>query len=111
MGGSATLPFPLRALTYDGTTAVVSDVTKPARGRLGDILEPLVQVVRLMAPHREEELLNLVEDLLEARLSDKSQTQEGRIIRVVINFPLLAILGIVHGFLPTRYPYQTRTWR
>jgi hypothetical protein len=51
---------------------------KPAAGRLGDILKPLLQIIRLVKPEREP-----VKELERGRLLDKADTLEGKILQVV----------------------------
>jgi hypothetical protein len=54
---------------------------KPASGRLGDILKPLLQIVRLVKPEREPVFLELVREL--ERVIDKSDSLEAQILLVL----------------------------
>ncbi|MDP3024363.1 MAG: CHC2 zinc finger domain-containing protein [candidate division Zixibacteria bacterium] len=60
------------------------DMPKPVAGRLGDILKPLQQVIRLVRPDRETFFLNLVKELEAERLIDKADSLEGQILTVLI---------------------------
>jgi hypothetical protein len=56
---------------------------KPAAGRLGDILKPLLQIIRLVKPDREAVFMGLVKELEQGRLMDKADSLEGQILKVV----------------------------
>jgi hypothetical protein len=56
---------------------------KPARGRLGDILKPLIQIIKLVKPDREALFLSLVRDLEKERLIDKSDSLDAQILLVL----------------------------
>jgi DNA primase catalytic core len=60
------------------------DIPKPAAGRLGDILKPLQQIIRLVKPEREESFLQLVKELEAERLIDKADSLEAQILVVVM---------------------------
>jgi hypothetical protein len=59
------------------------DSAKPASGRLGDILKPLLQVIRLVKPDREPVFMDLVRGLAKDRLIDKLESVEARILLVL----------------------------
>ena len=59
------------------------EVDKPARGRLGDILRPFRQIVRLVCPKWEDEFMAWVEDVDQERRSIKSDSIEGQFLQVV----------------------------
>lgn len=61
----------------------LEEVEKPAKGRLGDILKPLLQVIRLVAPEREEDFIELISDLDTARRAQKSESTEAKLVAVV----------------------------
>jgi hypothetical protein len=67
---------------YLGTT--MPDAPKPVSGRLGDILRPLVQVIRLVRPEREDALINLINTLQRQKRSDRGETVEGSILAAII---------------------------
>lgn len=72
--------------------------TKPASGRLGDILKPLLQIIRLVKPEREPVFMELVRELERGRLLDKADSLEAQILKVVWN-----LKGEVHrGILPVK---------
>jgi hypothetical protein len=59
------------------------EITKPASGRLGDILKPLLQIIKLVKPEREQLFLSLVRNLEKDRLIDKSDSLEAQILLVL----------------------------
>lgn len=61
----------------------LTDIAKPARGRLGDILKPILQLIRLVRPDREAAFLRLVRELESDRLADKSESMEARILAAI----------------------------
>ena len=56
------------------------DAGKPAKGRLGDILQPILQVIRLVYPEREPVFLELVKEIEVGRQIEKSDSIEGEIL-------------------------------
>jgi len=60
------------------------DIPKPAAGRLGDILKPLQQIIRLVNPEREDSFLELVKELETEKLLEKSDSLEAQILMVVM---------------------------
>lgn len=52
------------------------NIPKPASGRLGDILKPLQQIIRLVKPEREIRFLELVKELEAERLIEKADSLE-----------------------------------
>jgi hypothetical protein len=58
-------------------------VEKPSSGRLGDILRPFRQVIKLVKPSWENEFMNWVEDIKEDRLSVKQDSFEGQLLKAV----------------------------
>ncbi|MEW6351597.1 MAG: CHC2 zinc finger domain-containing protein [Thermodesulfobacteriota bacterium] len=71
--------FRLRHLTTE-----LSQADKPARGRLGDIARPLVQVVRLVRPDREPVLLDLITSIGKERTQERAETHEGRLLSTIL---------------------------
>jgi hypothetical protein len=59
------------------------DCDKPAAGRLGDILKPLLQLFRLVKPEREPVFMELVRELERGRLIDKSDSLEAQLLLVL----------------------------
>ncbi|MGA7562293.1 MAG: DUF3854 domain-containing protein [Desulfobaccales bacterium] len=56
---------------------------KPASGRLGDILKPLLQVIRLVKPDGEGVFMDFVRNLARDRLIDKGDSLEAQILLVL----------------------------
>jgi len=60
------------------------EAPKPARGRLGDILKPIFQIVKLVQPERESALSSLVQQLEDDRKLEKSESIEALILGGVL---------------------------
>lgn len=60
------------------------DLLKPASSRLGDILKPLQQIIRLTRPEKETSFLKLAKELQEARLIEKTDSLEAQILKEII---------------------------
>jgi len=60
------------------------DIPKPAAGRLGDILKPLQQIIRLVKPEREPSFLRLVRELEKEKLIEKADSLEAQILMTLI---------------------------
>ncbi|MCM8797710.1 MAG: substrate-binding domain-containing protein, partial [Candidatus Omnitrophica bacterium] len=58
-------------------------ILKPASGRLGDILKPIQQIIRLVRPGREAYFLKLVKRLESEKLIEKADTIEAQILTVL----------------------------
>jgi hypothetical protein len=71
------------------------EATVPALNRLGDILKPLLQVIRLVRPEKEEEFLSLVREIERSRLIDRADTFEARVVKAIITNRV----KVEHGFL------------
>lgn len=63
--------------------SVLPDIAKPARGRLGDILKPLFQVVQLVRPDRESSLRQIAEAVEGSRTLEKSSSLEAHLLEAV----------------------------
>lgn len=59
------------------------EIPKPALSRLGDILKPLHQMIRLARPEKEGAFLKLVKELEEARLTEKAGSLEAQILKEI----------------------------
>jgi hypothetical protein len=59
------------------------DCDKPAAGRLGDILRPLLQIIRMVNPEGESVFMELVRELQRGRLIDKSDSLDAQILLVL----------------------------
>jgi hypothetical protein len=60
------------------------ELPKVARGRLGDILRPLHQIVRRVRPEREAAFMRLVASIESAKLIEKADTLEAQIVAVLV---------------------------
>jgi len=98
------------------------NLSKPAIGRLGDILKPLCQIMRLVHPDRLEEFQGLVRDLEAERRMDRSEGLEAAVLRAIVlsaveaNGGVLSVKAITDRFnedLPERSHFSTRKvgWR
>jgi len=58
---------------------------KPALSRLGDILKPIQQIIRLARPEREAYFLELVKRLESEKLVEKADTIEAQILTILSN--------------------------
>jgi hypothetical protein len=96
----AALPFKERLTAFRAHSLGerLPDAAKPASGRLGDILKPLLQVILLVRPDRGPLFMGLVRDLAKDRLIDKSDSLEAQILLV-----LESLRGQVErGILPVK---------
>jgi hypothetical protein len=59
---------------------VLPDAPKPARGRLGDILQPFAQVAALLGPDVQNEFTALAKMLYSERMEDRSTSREARLV-------------------------------
>jgi hypothetical protein len=59
------------------------DYEKPPLGRLGDILQPLGVIMRLISPEEDEEFTQLTKILWVERLEQKSQSREAKVILAI----------------------------
>ncbi len=85
------LDFRLRRMGME-----LPEVPKPARARLGDILKPLYQIIKLVNPERETDFLFLVKEIEEGRKLDKSQGLEAQLIQTVRELEH----RVINGYLP-----------
>jgi DNA primase catalytic core len=69
-----------RARHYKET---LPDMPKPALKRLGDILKPIAQVIRMVRPEREPYFMKLIKRLEYERLIEKADSIEAQIVAVV----------------------------
>lgn len=73
-------------------------VEKPASGRLGDILRPILQVLRLVSPEREGNFRALVLDIERGRSLERSEGLEAELVRVVVGLQI----ELERGSLPVK---------
>lgn len=94
------LPFKERLIAFRAAHLgeTFADIPKPAAGRLGDILKPLQQMIRLVKPEREPSLLKLVKELEAKKLIEQADSLEAQILMTIIG-----LKGRVErGVLPVR---------
>ena len=60
------------------------DLPKPVPGRLGDIIQPLFQVLQLVRPDRSFALLEIVREQAEFRQDHASSSQEAEIVQALL---------------------------
>jgi hypothetical protein len=79
--------LPLRerlvALRARWLNKVLPNASKPALGRLGDILQPFAQVAALLGPDVQNEFTALAKMLYAERMEDRSTSREARIVIAV----------------------------
>ena len=85
----------LRARYMDVT---LPDVAKPVRGRLGDILRPLLQIIMLVRPEHEREFRDLAMKLQNERAIEKSTSLEAELLRAILESKHL----VTDGFLSVK---------
>ena len=61
------------------------DADKPTSGRLGDIMRPILQIVKLVSPEDQESFKNLLSEIEEGRRLEKSSSWEAQIIQTIID--------------------------
>jgi len=94
------LPFKERLIAFRAAHLgeTFADIPKPAAGRLGDILKPLQQIIRLVKPEREPSFLRLVRELEAEKLIEKADSLEAQILMT-----LIGLKGQVErGILPVK---------
>ena len=67
-------------------------------GRLGDITKPLIQIVRMVNPEREENLIKLIRKIESDRIIDNNNSLDGQILKVVTGLKE----EIKRGILPVK---------
>jgi len=80
------LPFKERLIAFRAAHLgeTFAHIPKPAIGRLGDILKPIQQIIRLVKPEREPSFLRLVRDLEGEKLIEKADSLEAQILMTLI---------------------------
>lgn len=81
------LPFKERLVAFRGRNLdkTMPLAEKPFRGRLGDMVKPLLQVLRLVKPKNELKFLQLMKDIESERKLQLSESLEANILRVIIS--------------------------
>ncbi len=80
------LPFKERLIAFRARHLgeTLADIPKPAAGRLGDILKPLQQIIRLVKPERESSFLRLIRQIESEKLIEKADSLEAQILTVLV---------------------------
>jgi len=76
----------------------ISDCPKPAMGRLGDIMKPLQQIIRLVKPEEEPSFLRMIREFKNERLIEKSDSLEAQILSSIIGLAD----RVENGILPVK---------
>jgi hypothetical protein len=74
------------------------DVSKPANGRLGDILKPILQLIMLINPDSKDSFYNLVGKLSNQKALEDLESLESEIVRSLLNLTD----KVNHGKLPVK---------
>ncbi len=98
------------------------DIPKPAAKRLGEISKPLLQIIRLVKPEREQSFLELIRELEGERLIDKSDSPEAQIVAAIIGLedevqvekeeevlPVKKITAVLNVGKPERYKFGEKS--
>lgn len=94
------LPLRERLVAFRATHMghTLPEVASPAKGRLGDILKPILQIILLASPDRENSFRELVEAISAERARERSFGQDALILSTV--FSLRDRVG--KGMLPVK---------
>lgn len=85
---STALPLKERLIAFRAKYLDVKlpQVKKPVKGRLGDILKPLLQVIRFVDPEKEATFTRLTELIETGRKLERSTSWEAELLKAVIKF-------------------------
>jgi len=97
-------------------------IPKPAARRLGDLLKPLHQIIRLVRPDREVAFLRLAKSLEKERLTEKADSHDAHVLEAILGLSeavskgFLAVKKITEAYnagRPEREHVSTNTmgWR
>lgn len=94
------LPLKCRLLAFRARHLydTLPDIPKPAAGRLGDILKPLLQIIRFVRPEREVDFMALVSGFEADRLIEKADSLEAQILNTLMSLKD----QVAHGVLPVK---------
>lgn len=94
------LPLKCRLLAFRARhlNDMLPDMLKPAAGRLGDILKPLLQIIRFVRPEREDDFMALVSGFETDRLIEKADSLEAQILNALMSLKD----QVAHGILPVK---------
>lgn len=59
------------------------EILKPANGRLGDIMRPILQIIRIVHPEKEKSFFKLLNDIKNQKEAENSNSLEAKIMRAV----------------------------
>jgi len=113
------LPFKDRLTAFRARFMNVNlpDIPKPAFGRLGDIMRPIVQIVGMVRPEAETILHGLIKEIENKRLIEKSVSIEAQLLITILHLErqawngLLLIRSIVELFNEGKPEKDKRTDR
>lgn len=96
----AALPLKARLLALRAyyLDEALPECEKPSKGRLGDILRPILQVVKLINPAAESNMMNFITELESTRKQDLSDSYEARIVRAISELDS----KVTNGILPVK---------
>jgi len=79
------LPFKERLLAFKARHFLkkLPKVEKPINSRLGDIVRPLLQVLKVVKPENEELFLSFIKEIRKDQVSKKSECKEGRMLTII----------------------------
>jgi putative DNA primase/helicase len=113
------LPFKERLIAFRARHLgnPLPEVQKPAPGRLGDILRPLLQIIRLVKPSREVDFMGLVDEIQNQRKIEKAGSFEAQILLSIIKLkdkvqrgvlPVQTITDELNQGKPERYQFSAK---
>ncbi len=65
--------------------SALPEVEKPCRGRLGDIMRPIIQVIRTVSPDHEKEMRDFIDYIQDQRRLNNVDSIYARILRVILS--------------------------
>jgi hypothetical protein len=77
-------------------------MVKPAKGRLGDILKPIQQIIKLVKPEMEGTFLELVEELSRKKITAQADSLEAGILWTILKLIDLGIKDIKGSSMPVK---------
>jgi hypothetical protein len=91
------LPYKERLLAFRARHMgkVLPNIHKPTSGRLGDILKPLHQVIKLVNPEKEMSFLNFVRKLQTDRKIEKSLSVEAEVLSAILGLEDQVVRGLL----------------
>ncbi len=107
----------LLAYRFGSLSEPLQAISKPAKGRLGDILRPIWQVVLEVAPEKVSALDELIPALEKQRLEARSMSLQAKVVRALINasdavehsvVPLSDITGCVNSLQEYRFYFTEK---